>query len=116
MATDPYHAVQREVESSLRAADTLRASYLRIASTARPGSEELAWARDEVRAFPPFRLPTGMADGLGTAQGDAVRARGGRGRPRGERQVRAGLRARTKLTRAQDRGGDGRADVWPPGL
>jgi hypothetical protein len=48
MATDPYHAVQQEVQNSLQAADTLRASFRRIASTARAESEELAWAREEV--------------------------------------------------------------------
>ncbi|KAH7923071.1 hypothetical protein BV22DRAFT_1036747 [Leucogyrophana mollusca] len=50
MSTDPYHAVQQEVQSSLQAASTLRASYLRIRSTAREGSEELAWARNELKA------------------------------------------------------------------
>lgn len=49
MATDPYHAVQQEIQSSLQAAATLRSSYLRIRSTAREDSEELAWARNEVR-------------------------------------------------------------------
>jgi hypothetical protein len=49
MATDPYHAVQQEVQSSLQAAETLRASYLRIRSTARDDSEELSWARSEVK-------------------------------------------------------------------
>jgi hypothetical protein len=48
MATDPYHAVQREVQTSLQAAETLHASYLRIRSTARNESEELIWARNEV--------------------------------------------------------------------
>jgi hypothetical protein len=48
MSTDPYHAVQSEVQSSLQAAETLRGSYLRIRSTAKADSEELAWARDEV--------------------------------------------------------------------
>jgi len=50
MSTDPYHAVQQEVQSSLQAASTLRASYLRIRSTARDESEELAWARNELKA------------------------------------------------------------------
>lgn len=52
MSEDPYHAVQEEVQSSLQAASTLRASYLRIRSTARePDSEELVWARNEVRVL-----------------------------------------------------------------
>lgn len=50
MATDPYHAVQHEVQTSLQAASTLRASYLRIRSTARGESEELVWARNELKA------------------------------------------------------------------
>ena len=50
MSTDPYHAVQQEIQSSLQTAATLRASYLRIRSTARDESEELVWARNEVRA------------------------------------------------------------------
>jgi len=48
MSTDPYHAVKQEVDSSLQAAETLRASYLRIRSTASEESEELDWARNEV--------------------------------------------------------------------
>lgn len=48
MSTDPYHAVQEEVQTSLQTASTLRASYLRIRSTAREESEELVWARNEV--------------------------------------------------------------------
>jgi hypothetical protein len=48
MSTDPYHAVQREVQTSLQSASTLRASYMRIRSTARDDSEELIWARNEV--------------------------------------------------------------------
>lgn len=48
MSTDPYHAVQQEIQSSLQSASTLRASYVRIRSTAREGSEELEWARNEV--------------------------------------------------------------------
>ncbi|KAH7887080.1 t-SNARE [Phlebopus sp. FC_14] len=50
MSIDPYHAVQQEIQSSLQAASTLRASYLRIRSTAREGSEELVWARNELKA------------------------------------------------------------------
>lgn len=49
MSQDPYHAVQREIQTSLQASSTLRASYLRIRSTARDESEELVWARNEVR-------------------------------------------------------------------
>lgn len=48
MSQDPYHAVQLDVETSLQSISTLRASYLRIRSTARGDSEELAWARNEV--------------------------------------------------------------------
>lgn len=48
MSTDPYHAVQQEIQSSLQTASTLRSSYLRIRSTAREDSEELVWARNEV--------------------------------------------------------------------
>ncbi|KAI0078303.1 hypothetical protein K474DRAFT_935308 [Panus rudis PR-1116 ss-1] len=50
MSTDPYHAVQQEVQSSLQTASTLRSSYLRIKSTAREDSEELVWARNELKA------------------------------------------------------------------
>lgn len=50
MSTDPYHAVQEEVQTSLQTASNLRASYLRIRSTAREDSEELVWARNEVRS------------------------------------------------------------------
>ncbi|KAI0729860.1 syntaxin 6, N-terminal-domain-containing protein [Fomitopsis betulina] len=50
MSTDPYHAVQQEIQTSLQTASTLRASYLRIRSTARDESEELVWARNELKA------------------------------------------------------------------
>ncbi|TFY76266.1 hypothetical protein EWM64_g7747 [Hericium alpestre] len=50
MSTDPYHAVQSEIQVSLQTADQLRASYIRIRSTARGGSEELEWARSELKA------------------------------------------------------------------
>ncbi|KZV65764.1 hypothetical protein PENSPDRAFT_689580 [Peniophora sp. CONT] len=50
MSTDPYHAVQSEIAGSLQAAEQLRASYVRIRSTARGGSEELEWARNELKA------------------------------------------------------------------
>lgn len=49
MSEDPYHIVQQEVQASLQNAATLRASYTRIRSTAREDSEELIWARNEVR-------------------------------------------------------------------
>ena len=48
MSVDPYHDVQSEIQSSLQTAEQLRASFLRIRSTARDGSEELEWARNEV--------------------------------------------------------------------
>lgn len=48
MSTDPYHAVQREIQSSLQTASTLRASFIRIRSMASDDSEELAWAGSEV--------------------------------------------------------------------
>lgn len=50
MSTDPYHAVQSEIQSSLQTAEQLRASFVRIHSTAREGSEELEWARNELKA------------------------------------------------------------------
>ncbi|GBE88602.1 hypothetical protein SCP_2000150 [Sparassis crispa] len=50
MSTDPYDAVQQEIQTSLQTASTLRASYLRIRSTAREDSEELGWARNELKA------------------------------------------------------------------
>ncbi|CAL1699264.1 unnamed protein product [Somion occarium] len=50
MSTDPYHAVQHEVQVSLQTASTLQSSYLRIRSTAREESEELVWARNELKA------------------------------------------------------------------
>ncbi|PSR78009.1 hypothetical protein PHLCEN_2v7604 [Hermanssonia centrifuga] len=50
MSTDPYHAVQQEVQTSLQTASTLRASYARIRSTASEDSEELVWARNELKA------------------------------------------------------------------
>jgi hypothetical protein len=49
MSVDPYHQVQSEIQSSLLAAEQVRASFLRIRSTAREGNEELEWARNEVR-------------------------------------------------------------------
>ncbi|KAI0277929.1 t-SNARE [Russula aff. rugulosa BPL654] len=49
MSVDPYHQVQSEIQGSLLAAEQLRASFLRIRSTARDGNEELEWARNELR-------------------------------------------------------------------
>jgi syntaxin 6 len=49
MSIDPYHEVQSEIQSSLQAAEQLRASFLRIRSTAQEGNEELELARHEVR-------------------------------------------------------------------
>jgi hypothetical protein len=49
MSIDPYHEVQSEIQSSLQAAEQLRASFLRIRSTALEGNEELEWTRNEVR-------------------------------------------------------------------
>ncbi|KAF7983440.1 hypothetical protein HWV62_21702 [Athelia sp. TMB] len=50
MSTDPYHAVQREIQTSLQTAAALRASFLRIRTMARDDSEELGWARNELKA------------------------------------------------------------------
>ncbi|KZT25746.1 hypothetical protein NEOLEDRAFT_1156151 [Neolentinus lepideus HHB14362 ss-1] len=50
MSADPYHAVQQEVSASLSTAETLHASYQRIRSTASEGSEELEWAKNELKA------------------------------------------------------------------
>lgn len=52
MSIDPYHEVQSEIQSSLQTAGQLRASFVRIRSTAREGSEELEWARNEVCFMP----------------------------------------------------------------
>lgn len=49
MSIDPYHAVQREIQASLQSASQLQSSYTRIRSMAKEGSEELMWARNEVR-------------------------------------------------------------------
>lgn len=48
MSVDPWHEVKNEVQNSLEAATNLRASFLRIQSTASANSEELNWARNEV--------------------------------------------------------------------
>ncbi|KAF8814722.1 snare protein TLG1/Syntaxin [Phlegmacium glaucopus] len=50
MSIDPYHAVQREIEASLQSAAQLQSSYTRIRSMAKEGSEELMWARNELKA------------------------------------------------------------------
>ena len=50
MSKDPYHEVAAEVQGALQTADTLLSSYMRIRSTARSDSEELAYARNEVRS------------------------------------------------------------------
>ncbi|KAJ7158363.1 t-SNARE [Mycena crocata] len=51
MSIDPYHAVQREISSSLQAAAQLRASYVRIRNmVVREDNEELVWARNELKA------------------------------------------------------------------
>lgn len=50
MSTDPYHAVQQDVQSTLQTAVTLRASYFRIQNMAHEGSEELVWAQNELKA------------------------------------------------------------------
>ncbi|KAF8068859.1 t-SNARE, partial [Lyophyllum atratum] len=50
MSTDPYHAVEHEVQTTLQTAAQLRSSYFRIRSTARDDSEELRWAANELRA------------------------------------------------------------------
>jgi len=48
---DPYHAVAQEVQASLQTTLSLLASYRRIKSTAKEGSEELSWAKNEVRSL-----------------------------------------------------------------
>ncbi|KAG8805416.1 hypothetical protein FRC18_006698 [Serendipita sp. 400] len=50
MSQDPYILVQQEIQTALQAAEQLRASYLRIRSTARGDTEELVWARNELKA------------------------------------------------------------------
>jgi len=86
MSQDPYHAVQREIQTSLQTASTLRASYLRIRSTARDESEELGWARNEVRVNTTFlglRIhPYGLL-----AQGDSCSHGGRLGGLRRKREV-----------------------------
>ena len=53
MSIDPYHAVQQEIQNSLHTAAQLQSSFLRIRSMANTDSEELMWARNEVRSFLP---------------------------------------------------------------
>ncbi|KAF9046231.1 t-SNARE [Panaeolus papilionaceus] len=50
MSVDPYHAVQQEIQSSLQTAAQLQSSFLRIRSMAQTDSEELMWARNELKA------------------------------------------------------------------
>ncbi|KAF4618880.1 hypothetical protein D9613_009968 [Agrocybe pediades] len=50
MSVDPYHAVQQEIQSSLQTASQLHSSFLRIRNMARSDSEELMWARNELKA------------------------------------------------------------------
>ncbi|TFK26619.1 hypothetical protein FA15DRAFT_667318 [Coprinopsis marcescibilis] len=47
---DPYHEVQHEIQNSLATAAQLRSSYQRIRNMAREESEELTWARNELKA------------------------------------------------------------------
>lgn len=51
MSVDPYHAVQQEIQNSLQTAAQLQSSFLRIRNMAREDSEELMWARNEVRVI-----------------------------------------------------------------
>jgi hypothetical protein len=76
MSQDPYHTVQREIQNSLQTASTLRASYLRIHSTARDESEELVWARNEVRIHDSVLEPRIDSYHI-LAQGDPRRHGGG---------------------------------------
>ncbi|TFK34482.1 t-SNARE [Crucibulum laeve] len=50
MSVDPYHAVQQEIQTSLQTASQLRSSFLRIRNMAPEDSEELMWARNELKA------------------------------------------------------------------
>jgi DNA repair exonuclease SbcCD ATPase subunit len=52
MSTDPYHAVQEEIQSTLANAGTLLQSFRRIRAMAPEGSEgeEMAYARNELKA------------------------------------------------------------------
>ncbi|KAF5356741.1 hypothetical protein D9756_006684 [Leucocoprinus leucothites] len=50
MSIDPYHTVQQELETSLQNAGQLFSSYRRIQNMARDDSEELTYARNELKA------------------------------------------------------------------
>ncbi|KAF7764036.1 hypothetical protein Agabi119p4_8573 [Agaricus bisporus var. burnettii] len=50
MSVDPYHAVQQELETSIQNAGQLLSSYQRIQNIARDDSEELSYARNELKA------------------------------------------------------------------
>ncbi|PFH49890.1 hypothetical protein AMATHDRAFT_86167 [Amanita thiersii Skay4041] len=50
MSTDPYHVVQQEIQASLQTGSQLLSSFVRIRSMARDDSEELMWARSELKA------------------------------------------------------------------
>jgi len=50
MSTDPYHVVKDEIQSTLQSAESLLSSYRRIRSTAREDSEELNYAKSELKA------------------------------------------------------------------
>jgi hypothetical protein len=56
MSIDPYHAVQQEIQTSLQTASQLQSSYLRIRNMAKEDSEELMWARNEVRLATPILI------------------------------------------------------------
>jgi hypothetical protein len=84
MAADPYHAVQQEIQTALQTTATLRASFLRIRSTARGETEELAWARNEVSTVSEPRV---CAESC-LAESKPGSARGGSRGSRGECQVR----------------------------
>lgn len=86
MSIDPYHAVQREIQALLQSASQLQSSYTRIRSMAMEGSEELTWARNEVRTrFMAVLLRINPLHIL--AQGNASFSRSRLGRSRRERQV-----------------------------
>lgn len=54
MSTDPYHAVQEEMQSTLANASTLLSSFRRIRAMSAGGGgnegEEMAYARSELKA------------------------------------------------------------------
>lgn len=91
MSTDPYHVVKDEIQSTLQAAETLLSSYRRIHSTAREDSEELNYAKSEVRATSSSNCPGTEVNGIRIAiqaQSYAFCSRGGLGRFRGQCPVR----------------------------